>query len=88
MGRLGAMAMKNAIDAGELDFDTALLWHLGGNHYPPVHPVFLDTAKRAIELANEGVWDEAITMPNGITLDVATIVEELHLESFLEVDGD
>lgn len=83
MGRMGAESMRE--HAGD---ETALRWHLSSNHYPPVHPVFLETARQAITLANQGEWDAVITMPNGITKSVAGIIEGLHLESFIETDED
>jgi hypothetical protein len=47
---------------------------------------FIPTAKRAIELANEGEWDTEIEMPNGITLTVSAIIEGLHLDFYLDDD--
>ena len=66
------------------NLDTVLEWHLSANHYPPVHPVFLPIAKRAIDLAKSGNFKEEILMPNGITKNVRGIIEGLHLEAFLE----
>jgi hypothetical protein len=37
-----------------IDLDTSLHYHLRNNHYPPVSDAFIDTAKQAIELANDG----------------------------------
>lgn len=81
MGRISADAMREMTD-----LDTALSWHLRSNHYPPVHPVFLETARQAITLANQGEWETEIVMPNGITKSVIGIIEGLHLEAF--IDGD
>lgn len=81
MGRMGAESMRE--HAGD---DMALRWHLSSNHYPPVHPVFLETARQAITLANQGEWGTTITMPNAITKSVADIIEGLHLEAFLDTD--
>jgi hypothetical protein len=67
-----------------IDLDISLHYHLRNNHYPPVSDAFIDTAKQAIELANDGQWDDEIEMPNGITLTVSRIVEGLHLDFYLD----
>ena len=76
-----------------LEEDRALRWHLSSNHYPPIHSIFLDTARQAIERGREAVlfddqliFDEIIKMPNGIEKSVADIIVGMHLESF--IDGD
>jgi hypothetical protein len=71
-----------------IDLDTSLHYHLRNNHFPPVSDAFIDTAKQAIELANQGDYDTEIEMPNGITLEVNRIIEGLHLEFYLDDEGD
>jgi hypothetical protein len=71
-----------------MSIDVSLRWHLSYNHYPPVSIAFIPTAKRAIELANEGEWDTEIEMPNGITLEVGAIIEGLHLDFYLDDDEE
>jgi hypothetical protein len=88
MGALGAQGMAAAVNDGLASQRQALSWHLSSNHYPPINAVFIPVAERAIELANDGEWDETIEMPNGITKRVWNIIEELHLESFLVSDDD
>ena len=78
MGRLQAEEMNELCS-----LEQALTWHLQSNHYPPVHLVFLPTAKKAIEKANAGEWDDVITLPNERQLTVSSIVQQLHLDSFL-----
>lgn len=68
----------------QFDITTALTWHLHDNHYPPVSPVFVPVAITAIERANGGDWESSIDMPNGITLSVSEIVEQLHLNFWIE----
>lgn len=67
-----------------IDLDTSLHYHLRHNHYPPVSDAFIDTAKQAIDLANQGDYDTEIEMPNGVTLTVSRIVEGLHLDFYLD----
>lgn len=71
-----------------IDLDTSLHYHLRHNHFPPVSAVFVDIAKQAIELANQGEYDTEIEMPNGITLEVRHIIEGLHLEFYLDEEED
>ena len=70
------------------DTDTALDWHLRGNHYPPIHEDFYPSAKLAIEHCNARQGQAPITMPNGITKTAYEIVDGLHLPSFLALDHD
>ena len=67
--------------------ETMLGHHLQYNHYPPIATVFVETARRAIQLVDEECWDEEIVMPNGVTLLAREIVEQLHLHDFLAPDG-
>ena len=83
MGRLQATEM-----AATLPLDAALEQHLKYNHYPPINTVFIVIAKEAIEHVNNGRWEEKIEMPNGRVLTSGSIVEQLHLESFLDADEE
>lgn len=58
--------------------------HLNQNHFPPIHEVFIESAMRAIDLANTNNWDARLVLPNGLERSVADIIEGLHLEEFLE----
>lgn len=83
---MGQMSAQEMVEHAPLE--QALAWHLSANHYPPVHPVFLPTARQAIELANQGDWNAEIVMPNGITKSVAGIIDGLHLSAFLDQNED
>ena len=78
---MGRHSLEGMLEVASVD--QALVWHLQGNHYPPIHPDFIAPAKQAIELANQGKWDTIITLPNGVDKSVGGIIEGLHLESFL-----
>ncbi len=71
-----------------LPLDAQLQYHLSVNHYPPVHSIFVQVAKAAIELCNTGESDAVLTMPNGIDKSAAGIVQGLHLESWLDDNDD
>jgi len=66
------------------DIDVLLTAHLQGNHYPPVSTAFIPACKKAIDNANDGVWDEKITLPNGRILTTGAIIDGLHLDCFLD----
>jgi hypothetical protein len=94
MGRMNALGMKESVDEGLINLDSALLWHLRSNHYPPIPSAMVEPAKEAINLANMGEWDTEISLPEGITWHgqevspVSAIIEGLHLDSFLEDQGE
>lgn len=85
MGRLAAADM---IEHAELD--TALRWHLTGNHYPPLPASLVEPARRAIDLAADEVWDEEVELPEGVTYrgestaSVHACVEGWHLGAFVD----
>jgi len=81
MGRLQAEEMVS-----RLKQEQALEWHLGCNHFPPIHKSFIPIAQEAIKLANQGIHDRIIKMPNGKELTVEAIIDGLHLDSFLDQD--
>jgi hypothetical protein len=87
MGRLHAEEMKDM-----LSLDEALAWHLQSNHYPRVPLSMVPVCKEAIEHANVGDWNTRLQLPPGIsfygetTAPVLKIVEQHHLETFLEVE--
>lgn len=84
MGAVSAEEMAAMAGEGEISMRMALNWHLTTNHFPPVHTIFVDTAMQAIRLAADEDFDAEIEMPNGLTKTVQSIVEELHLWSFVD----
>lgn len=82
MGNQTAIALADSV--GDLTtLKGALAIHLQSNHYPPVHPIFIDTCVEAINYASCDDWHIEIEMPNGIVKTVAEIVEGLHLDAFI-----
>ena len=88
MGSLQASEFSNLVEQGSIELEQALIWHLRGNHYPPIHVDFVAPAKQAIELANEGDWKTEITLPNGRVKTVGQIIEGLHLDSFIKQEEE
>lgn len=84
MGNLNAAAMAEAVETGDVNLGPAIRWHLGSNHFPAIHPSFDASAIWAINTVATGEGDEVRTMPNGVSLTAADIVEQLHLEYFVE----
>lgn len=91
---MGSNLARDISEMDNLKLEQKLLMHLQNNHYPPIHSDFVETAKKAIEFAQQAIdeeepkyWEEKIKMPNGIVKTVSGIVEGLHLEFFL-VDPD
>lgn len=81
------------------DFGVAsgLSWHLRSNHYPPIHPDFDPAVRAAIRLGRQAIgaqhvgdhdesnllWDTQVKLPNGTTPTVRSIVEQCHLDHYL-----
>ena len=69
-------------------FEVVLREHLAHNLYPPIDSVFVPSALEAISLAEGEDWDSVIELPNGVSLPVRQIIEELHLENFLGIEEE
>lgn len=65
MGSLSARAFADEVEAGTVELDVALSWHLGSNHYPPVPAAFIATCRAAIEAGQDEDWDTDIPLPKG-----------------------
>ena len=85
MGNMQATEMKEW-----LDIDTALLWHLQSNHYPPVPAAMVESCKIAITACIAEDWDQEIPLPKGIRYagnskaPAHEIVSAYHLQPWLE----
>ena len=84
MGSLQASEM-----ASMADLDTALLWHLRSNHYPPVPAIMIEPCKQAIDAYGEEDYRREIELPDGVefrgstTCEASDLVRGLHLEAWL-----
>jgi hypothetical protein len=93
MGSLQAQEM-----AEMLEIESAIAWHLSSNHYPPVPASMVEPCLEAIRTVNENPtitgWHKVIQLPEGISFrgqSVAPaweIIEQHHLESWLELDEE
>jgi hypothetical protein len=89
MGSVTALGIKDAV----LDLETQLLYHLKGNHYPPVPAEMVTPCIEAIDAAYEEDYNRMIAMPmvgdfqilyKGATEAPAwAIIEQHHLDWFI-----
>ena len=89
MGAVTALGIKDEV----LDLETQLLYHLKGNHYPPVPAEMVAPCIEAIDAYYDEDYDRMITMPmvgdfqilyKGMTHAPArAIVQQHHLEFWL-----
>lgn len=85
MGYLSAKEMRE-----QADLEIALLWHLTSNHYPPLPEQMVPVARRAVELARAGHWNETMVLPKfieykgRIRMGVWEAVESMHLQAFID----
>lgn len=95
MGSVTALGIKDSV----LDLETQLLYHLKGNHYPPVPAEMVKPCIEAIDAYYDEDYGRMIDMPmvgdfqityRGSTQAPASaIVEQHHLEWFIDpVDED
>lgn len=89
MGHMSAIGMAEQ----DISLETAMLWHLGSNHYPPVTEM-VPACIEAIELARERDWDALVELPEGCSYrgssraPVWAVVEAHHLAPWCEIDED
>lgn len=95
MGSVTAIGLADSV----LDLETQLLYHLRGNHYPPVPAEMVTPCIEAIDAAYDEDYDRMIAMPmvgdfqityKGSTQAPAwAIIEQHHLQFFIDpVDED
>jgi hypothetical protein len=94
MGSVTALGIKDAV----LDLETQILYHLKGNHYPPVPAEMVTPCSEAIDAAYEEDFNRMIDMPmvgefqityKGSTQAPAwAIIEQHHLNWFIEPSED
>jgi hypothetical protein len=85
MGNMVAQGLEElCIDYG-ISKDAAVLAHLRGNCYPPIHKIFLSMALEAIRLASIGHYEAKLVHPvTGQFMTVSKIVRGMHLDAFVE----
>ena len=90
MGSVTALGIKDAV----LDLETQILYHLKGNHYPPVPLSMVKPCIEALDAAREMDAMRQIEMPEGVsykgntTAPAWAIIEQHHLDAWLPQDED
>ena len=89
MGSITALGIQDTV----LDLETQLLYHLKGNHYPPVPAEMVKPCIDAIDAYYDEDFDREIDMPKvndfqitykgKLTAPARAIVEQHHLEFWL-----
>ena len=89
MGSITALGIQDSV----LDLETQLLYHLKGNHYPPVPAEMVKPCIVAIDAFYDEDFDREIDMPKvndfqitykgKLTAPARAIVEQHHLEFWL-----
>jgi len=89
MGSITALGIQDTV----LDLETQLLYHLKGNHYPPVPAEMVKPCIDAIDAYHDNDFDREIDMPKindyqitykgSLTAPAWAIVEQHHLEFWL-----
>jgi hypothetical protein len=85
------MGYQTALGIAETDIslEQQLSWHFTTNCYPPVSTLMIPLAVEAIDLANEDLWDDYISCPEGVTyrgrtlVSASEVIEHLYLSAFI-----
>ena len=90
MGSVTALGIKDTV----LDLETQILYHLKGNHYPPVPAEMVAPCIEAIDAYYDEDWDRMIDMPMVGNFQILykgskqapawAIVDQHHLSWFIE----
>jgi len=90
MGSVTALGIQDMV----LDLETQLLYHLRGNHYPPVPAEMVQPCIEAIDAAYDEDFNRMIEMPKvgefqilykgNTTAPAWAIIEQHHLDTFID----
>jgi len=90
MGSVTALGIKDSV----LDLETQLLYHLRGNHYPPVPVEMVQPCIEAIDAYYDEDYDRMITLPKVNDFQITWrgqseaparfIVDGHHLNTFID----
>ncbi len=91
MGTTLSLDLVNFVSNEVLALETAVRVQLQTNHYPPIPVFFVPVCLQAIEFANQGKYDEALDLPEGVTdavtggtqTTVSKIITWAHLDFFV-----
>lgn len=94
MGSVTAIGLADSV----LDLETQLLYHLRGNHYPPVPAEMVAPCIEAIDAAYDDDYSRMIAMPKVGDFQILykgnreapawAIIEQHHLDTFIQPVDD
>lgn len=94
MGYVTALGIQDTV----LDLETQILYHLKGNHYPPVPAEMVQPCIEAIDAFYDEDFSRMIDMPKvgdfqilykgNTQAPASAIVQQHHLEVFIEPDEE
>lgn len=90
MGTANATSVAEAIADGNIGLWEAIHWHLTVNHYPPAPVALVNVCVRIIETQGTWGYDDTISLPEDVRwrgesqAPIQAVIEEFHLEPFLE----
>ena len=96
MGSTLSLDLINFVSQDVLDLETAVRFQLQNNHYPPIPDFFIPVCLQAIELANQGLYDEYVDLPEGVTdaqsggtqTTATKLIDWAHLSFFITSEDD
>jgi hypothetical protein len=86
---MGSTLANDLATMPELDLESAIGYHLQGNHYPPVPLSMVQPCIDAIDAIWEDNYNQLIEMPEGVSYKGQThapawaIAEQHHLDAWL-----
>lgn len=96
MGSTLSLDLVNFVSNEVLELETAVRMQLQHNHYPPIPEFFVPVCLEAIELANQGMYNTAVVLPEGVTdaqsgltsTTVDRLINWAHLGFFVTSEDD
>ena len=70
------------------DLETVITWHIANNFYPPLPGAAVECGVKAVELCNDGDYEEPVLLPSGRTLPAQDIVDDLKLWDLVDYEED
>lgn len=77
-----------------ISLEQQVSWHFQSNCYPPIPQLMVPLAVEAIDYAIADEWDEVLDLPEGVSfrgdtaVSVATIIDGLFLQAFVDVGSE
>ena len=94
MGNNLSIDLAGFVGSDTLALENAVRIQLQNNHYPPIPEFFIPVCLKAIDLANQGLYDETVELPEDVTdattglnsTSVSKLITWAHLDFFITPD--